>query len=154
MIEPKPTSRFFVAMLNVCIFSAMAVGLSIGLLAYFLTPLPTLKIATEYPLENMAIIAVAEEVSPGEFQILSSGDSYTVKEGAPDAGGSYIDLKQDIDQYDHVVTVEHPRRNQVVFREKYPIDLGNGKMDYKEILVYGDRRIQFIGPYDRPQEEQ
>ncbi len=152
MIEPKPTSRFFVAILNVCIFSAMAVGLSIGLLAYFLTPLPTLKIATEYPAESVVVVEVAEEVSPGEFEIFSSASTQTIS--PEDPSEPYINLKTSIDQYDHVVTVEHPRRNQVVLREEYPVHYDDGTVLNGEVVVYGNGHIDIIDPYDRPQEEQ
>lgn len=147
MTETKQRSRSFWIFLSSAIFGAMLVATAIGLLVYYLVPLPTLRIAVVYPKENYAVV-VTDQAQANNTSIkdcfvmgdyLNEDEKYTYPES---------ERNKPIEAYDNVVTIENPLRAQVVFRERYQVNYSNGEVKTREIQVYGDGSLRsvFVNP--------
>lgn len=141
-------SRSFWIILSSAIFAAMLVATGIALLVYYLTPLPTLRIATVYPKENYVVVVVKQDPEPGSEV---SYKNCTVIGGQLQEGEeayTYPDRDKPIEEYENVVTIENPLRSQVVFQEQYQVTALDGEVRTREVKVYGDGNLTdgFVDP--------
>ncbi len=133
---PK-SSKLFLTLYSVI---AALIAAAIVVAVVFTLPAPSIKIAVKYPQENIAVVVTAQENQDGIF-FTQTCDLVQDKKPGEDTSYEYPDWDKSIDFYENVVLVKNPMKRQIVFREQYPIDRGNGT-EYREILVYGDGRIE------------